>query len=163
MADQAVPSIQNPYDCIEKVVHKLRPDEVRLVLAAINYYVVVKTGETKQEALKEYFAGTWIERAAAERGLNEEGRPALAIGEATRALWGWLDKEPFLAREDRKHGAALLIAHDAMKRFDVPLAIFLASFISMADEATIATALEDGRAIRDNQRAERRAALRIVT
>jgi len=58
MADQSVPSIQNPYDCIERVVHKLRPDEVRLVLAAINYYVVQKTGEAKQEALKEYLAGT---------------------------------------------------------------------------------------------------------
>jgi hypothetical protein len=163
VADQPVPSIQNPYDCIEKVVHKLRPDEVRLVLAAINYYVVVKTGEAKQEALKEYFAGTWIERAAAERGLNEEGRPALAIGEATRALWGWLDKEPVLAREDQKHGVALLIAHRAMEHFDVPLAIFLAAFIAKADETTIATALEDGRVLRDNERAERRAALRVVT
>lgn len=115
MADQSVPLVQNPYDCIERAVHKLRPDEMRLVLAAINYYVVVKTGEAKQEALNEYLAGTWIERATTERGLSEDERVALAINEGTRALWGWLDKEPCLANEDEKRGAGLLIAQEAMK------------------------------------------------
>jgi len=163
MADQSVPSIQNPYDCIERVVHKLRPDEVRLVLAAINYYVVHKTGEAKQEALKEYLAGTWIERVTTERGLNEDERVALVINEGTRALWGWLDKEPCLANEGEKRGAGLLIAREAMKHFDVPLAIFLAYFIGTADEATLAMALEAGREQRDKQHAEHRASLRIVT
>jgi hypothetical protein len=163
MADQSVPSIQNPYDCIERVVHKLRPDEVRLVLAAINYYVVQKTGEARQEALKEFFAGTWIGPVAAERGLDEDGRKALAILEATRALWGWLDKEPSLATEVAKHSTAFTIADEAIKHFDVPLVVVLGRFTSIADEAMIATALEGGRASRDNQRAERRAALRIVT
>jgi hypothetical protein len=34
MAVQSIPSIQNPYNCIERVVHKLRPDEVRFATVA---------------------------------------------------------------------------------------------------------------------------------
>ena len=158
-----VPEIQNPYDCIERVVHKLPPDEVRAVLDAINYY----TASKELEALKEFFAGTWIELAAVKRGLDEEGRVALAVHEGLRAVLGWLDKEPLLAEEGRKQGVALgvalVLAREAMKHFEVPLPLFLAHFIATADEATVATALESGRALRDNDRAERRAALRLVT
>jgi hypothetical protein len=165
MADQSVPSIQNPYDCIERVVHKLRPDEIRLVLAAINYYVVVKTGEAKQEAFKEFLAGTWIEPERAKRGLSEGQRVGLAINEAMTLLWGWLDKEPYLIKEGRsaKDAAAAYVFEEVIKHLEVTLLTVLAHFISMVDEATIATALEVGRAKRDKQRADRRASLRVVT
>ena len=48
-------------------------------------------------------------------GPWQSGRVALAINEATAALWGWIDKEPFLATDDQKNAVATFIAEAAIK------------------------------------------------
>jgi hypothetical protein len=93
---------------------------VQLLLAEIEHYGLLK----KMEALEQHSAGSWIEPAAAERGLEPK---VLVAFEGLRQLWGWLDQ---VTTVDTKNGDGLTIAEQAIEHFDVPLALVLAHFIS---------------------------------